>query len=89
MITSAISCSRSSMMRRAFSKTARRAYALVAAHSFWAAAAARYASSTSSTVAIVIEASFSPLYGLKSMMSQEPVPGRHSPSMYCCASSVK
>ena len=37
----------------------------------------------------VIEASFSPSYGLKSMMSQEPLPGRHSPSMYCWARSVK
>jgi hypothetical protein len=62
---------------------------LVSAHFFCARAAAWYASSTSSTVAIVIDASFSSSYGLKSMMSQEPVPGRHSPSMYCWARSVK
>ena len=41
MIASAISSSRSSMIRSAFSKTARRAYGLVAAHSFWARSAAR------------------------------------------------
>lgn len=89
MIASVIWDSLSSMTRIARSKTRLLVYGLVTAHSRCARSAARYAWSTSSKVATVIEASFSPLYGLKSMMSQDPVPGRHSPSMHWSASSVK
>ncbi len=82
--TSAViaSASRSSTMRSARSNTWRLAYGLSSAHPRCARSAARYAWSISSTVATVIEASFSPLYGSKSTMSHEPLPTRHSPSMY-------
>ncbi|CAM5239141.1 hypothetical protein SCALM49S_07439 [Streptomyces californicus] len=88
-MASLISASRSSTMRSAFSRTARLLYGLVSAHACWARSAARYAWSTSPAVATGIEASFSPSNGLKSMMSQDPFPGLHSPSMYWWARSVK